>query len=255
MPQTRHNPLGYSSNYKRKTGRVSSRLAKREQKKMTQQTFLIFGLAIVVVIVFIVAVVPGLIRLTGLFLDGDGVTSDFGDTIPPRVPSISSPVTATYSASIKIEGFSEPESEVVLVMNASESNRSEADSDGKFDFVVDLSDEENSLSLYAIDKAGNESNSSRTHKIIFDDTAPTIEIETPSDGQQFELRKNQNITVKGLTEPRSKVFLNDRLIFAKSDGSFSTSLQLSEGDNELKIKVVDQAGNETEQVLNVKFRF
>jgi uncharacterized protein YfaP (DUF2135 family) len=254
MPSTNHNPVSYSQKSRRKSGRVTSRLVKREQKKMTQQTLMITGLSVVVVILFIFAVVPGLIKLTSLFLDSDSLNADPGDTIPPRVPSISAPAPATHSASIKVDGFGEPDSEVVLVLNGSEDERQSADADGKFNFEVFLNEDANSISFYAIDKSGNESNSSRVYEVTLDSTPPAIKIELPQDGQQFELRKNQSITVEGTTEPRAKVFLNGRLFFARSDGSFSTTYQLSEGDNELKVKAIDLAGNQSEQVVKVSFR-
>lgn len=253
MPKTRHNPVSYSGS--QKTRRVTSRLAKHQQRKMTQQTLFIIVLALIVLVMFVFAVVPGLIRLTGLFFDSSSVSFESSDTIPPRAPTISAPVSATHSASLVVEGFSEPESDVVLVLNGDESDRQTAEEDGKFSFDIGLSEEENKLVFYAVDAAGNESPVSKTFTIVRDTTPPDIIVDSPQDGQRIELRKNQAITVSGSTEPRAKVYLNDRLLFAKSDGSFSSTYQLNEGDNELRFKAVDDAGNEAETVMSVHFRF
>lgn len=255
QPQTYHDPVAYpvtSMPNSTKTGPVSSRLAKREQERLAKQTVILISIGVVVIIAFIFAVIPGLIRLTGS--SDTGLLGVNEDSVPPRPPSISSPVTATYSATIVVSGFSESESNVVLVLNGQESEKTTASTDGTFELKVPLAQAENSLAFYAIDKAGNESEVSRSYEITFDATPPSIELESPQDGQQFELRKNQSITVKGKTEANAKVYLNDRLVFANSDGSFSTNFQLAEGDNELRLRAIDKAGNELEQVVTVKFK-
>lgn len=253
QPQTYHDPVAYPNESMNSTNHISSRLAKREQKRLAKQTVVLIAIAFVVIIGFIFAVIPGLIRLTSMFVDS-GLPGANQDTVPPRPPSISSPVSATYSATIAVDGFSEAESEVVLVVNGEELDRAMAAADGTFAMNVSLQADSNELRFYAIDKAGNESETSRSYSVVYDELPPTIELETPTDGQQFELHKNQNITVKGKTESNSKVYLNGRLIFAGSAGDFSTTYQLSEGDNELRLRAVDKAGNEREQVITVKFR-
>lgn len=252
QPQTHHDPVAYPIDDMSKYPPVSSRLAKREQQRLAKQTALLIGIAFVVVIVFIFAVIPGLIRLTGS--SDNGLLNANDDKVAPRPPTISSPVTATHSATIAVAGFSEAESEVVLVLNGQEATRTDADSSGTFELRVDLDKDQNELSFFAVDKAGNESEVSRVYTVTYDAVPPKIELESPQDGQQFELRKNQNITVKGKTEANAKVYLNGRLVFANSDGSFSTTYQLAEGDNELRLRAVDKAGNELEQVVTAKFR-
>lgn len=252
-PQTNHDPLGYSPEFMAKTKKVKSRLAQNQKEKLAKQTAILIGVAFFILVAFIFAVIPGLIRLTSLFVD-TGLPNDSDDVVPPRPPTISSPVEATFSATIAVSGFSEADSEVVAVLNGSELDRTTADNEGSFEIDISLQEDENKLRFYAIDAAGNESDTSRTYSIVYDAVAPTIELESPQDGQQFELRKNQTITIKGTTEANAKVYLNDRLIFARSDGSFSSTHQLQEGDNELKFRAVDEAGNEREQVISVSFR-
>lgn len=253
QPQTYHDPVAYPTDTMAKTTQVSSRLAKREQQRLAKQTAILIGIGVIITIAFIFAVIPGLIRVTGGSGD-NGLLGADKDEVPPRPPTISSPVTATHSATIAVSGFSEGDSEVVLVLNGQEANRTTAASDGKFELDVSLGQNQNEFSFYAIDKAGNESEASRSYSVTYDAEPPTIELETPQDGQQFELRKNQTITIKGKTEADAKVYLNGRLVFANSDGNFSTTYQLAEGDNELRLRAVDKAGNEREQVVMVKFR-
>ncbi len=237
-----------------KTKTVNSRLAKAESKRMMKQTALFLVASVVLLLVFLFIILPGLIRFISSGGDVNQIVQT--DTIPPQTPIISAPVPATYSAQINIEGYGEVDSEIVLVLNSSEADRKVIDSeDGSFDFEVGLQDGENVITTYAIDEAGNESSVSKEYKVVFDNVPPQIGLETPEDGQQFELRKNQNITIKGTTEPRSTVYINGRRNYANSEGVFSTSYQLSEGDNNILIKIEDPAGNSAEKEIVVKFRY
>ena len=232
----------------------SSRLSKREKKRLTRQSLTLLALAIVLGLLFIFLVVPGLIRVWSWFRDS-GLTPNQGDQIAPSVPVVAAPPTATHSAQVRLEGFAESNSQVILWLNGQETSKIKAEADGKFEVVADLTEGENLLRLMAEDAAHNRSEPSREYKILFDQTSPVITISQPTDGQQFELRTNQLLNIKGQTEPQAKIYVNDRLVFTKNDGSFNTNFQLQEGDNQLKIKAVDLAGNQTEQALTVKFRF
>lgn len=243
----------FSMDYMARSRKTSSRLARKEEKRILQQSLIFGGLAVVVIIVFIFAVIPGLIKLTSLFVDNSSFSGPT-DTIPPRPPTISSPPIATPSAELAVDGFSEPKSTVILVLNGEQADEVEADEDGTFNIVIPLIEDDNEIVFFAKDEAGNESVTSKTYHVVYDDIPPHIDIQTPEDGQSFELRKNQNITIKGETEQKAKVYLNDRLIFTNSDGSFNGTFQLAEGDNPLTIKAVDQAGNTAEKTISVSFR-
>ncbi len=235
------------------TQRVSSRLAKTESRKMMKQTVLFIIASVILLLMFLFVIIPSVIRFVSSGGDVNQIVQS--DTIPPQVPLISAPVTATYSATINLEGYGEKQSEVVVVKNGSEDQRVRVEADdGKFEVPVSLDEGENTLSLYAVDEAGNESASSRTYTIALDKTAPTIEMENPQDGQTIELLKNQNVTVKGKTEPGSTVYINGRRTFANNEGVFSSNYQLAEGENKLLIRAEDPAGNAAETELTVTFK-
>lgn len=243
----------YSDNYMSKTSQVSSRLARKEQKKLTQQTIIFSAIAIFLFLLFIFIIIPGVIRLAGSIV-GSNLGKDPEDTIPPVAPTISAPVTATNSAQVKISGFAEKESEAVLVLNSEEFAREKVNEEGAFEFMVPLQDGENTLAFYAVDAAGNESGTTKTYKIVADQTAPELVIESPQDGTEIISRTNQQVQIKGSAGEEAKVSVNGKLLFTKSDGSFSGSYQLEEGDNKLLFIAVDDAGNTTEKEITVKFR-
>ena len=235
------------------TAAPTSRLTRKEQKKMMQQSLLFGGAAVILLIAFIFIIIPGLIRFTLAFL-GPVVSVEDVDDIPPQTPILSAPPAATYSAQVDLVGYGEPKSTITLVLNGSAHTEIVAGDDGSFSIPVALSEGENKVSAYAQDEAGNESAESKSFTIIQDTQAPTLEVAEPQDGQTIELRKNQILTIKGTTEENAKVYVNGRVVFAKDDGSFSTTYQLQEGENTLMIEAIDQAGNKTEKELKVTFK-
>ncbi len=75
----------------------------------------------------------------------------------------------------------------------------------------------------------------------------------PKPDSVIELKRNRNTLVSGETEPHAKVYLNDRLIVVDEAGQFSTTYYLNEGENVLRFVAIDQAGNQGELEIKVKF--
>jgi len=234
--------------------KVSSRLAQKEQKKLTQQTLITVVITVAILGLFVFVIMPGAIRLFFRLID-QGANFDPGDNVPPQVPVLNAPVSATHSASLKLTGFGEAKSDVVFVLNAEEIDRVQINDEGQFEYELDLDEGENALSLYSIDGSSNESNTTKTYQILMDNEAPTIEIEGPEDGAQIELKKNQQLTIKGITEAKAKVYVNGRISYADNEGNFKSSLLLNEGENKLEIRAEDKAGNSTQMELTVHFKF
>ena len=252
MPSSRK----YSSVYQRKNSkqRGSSRLAKKEQKKIQRQTFFYIFLGIVILLIFVFFLVPSIIRVFFNAIDQES-PFEVKDDVPPQVPILSSnPPEATFSASLNLAGYAEANSKVVFVLNGEEVADVLVSEEGDFEYDLDLKDGENEILLYGVDDAENESLKTRSYFLTQDTEAPFIEIEKPEDGASIELKKNRTTEISGSTEPGSKLYLNDRLILVGSEGDFSTTYYLDEGDNELKFRAVDKAGNETEKEIAVHFR-
>lgn len=251
------NSSRYSSIYQSKndkTHMASSRLVKREKNNIQRQTarYLFFGVAILLLFIFVI--VPNLIRLFFAIIDRESPFVET-DTVPPQVPVLSStPVEATYSATLSLTGFAEANSKVVFLLNSTKSGEVQVDESGAFSHDLALADEENELSIFGIDAANNESLKTQSYLIIRDTEAPFLELEEPKDGQVIELKKNRTLEIKGKTEPNARLFINDRLVLADGEGNFSTNYYLSEGKNELKFIVTDKATNKTERTIEVEFR-
>jgi bacillopeptidase F len=243
----------YSPVYQEATAQVTSRLTKHEQNKVAKQTAMIAGVSIVVALVFFFVVIPGLIRFVGAALDGN-INTDLADTIPPQKPVLAAPPDATPSAKVLIKGYTEAKAAVYVVANGEKTGEVIANDTGDFEIDVALTAGENTITAYAKDQAGNESELGKQYMIIMDNEVPKLELKDLADGQSFQTRQNQLLTVSGTTEPKARVYLNDRLVFAKADGSFTTKHQLNEGENILKFRILDQAGNQFEKELKVQFK-
>lgn len=232
---------------------ASSRFVRKEQKKLARQTILLTLLAVVISVVFVFVIVPQVVRLFFSVLDSD-TGLEVTDTIPPQPPALSGLPTATNSGQVRLQGFGEASSDVVIVLNGAQDTTVSTDETGKFEYEISLEDGDNEVTLFGQDAAGNESISTKPYVIYVDTEAPTIDLEAPTNDQVIELKKNQLTTVKGKTESKAKVFVNGRLTLANTEGEFSTTHLLAEGTNEILIRVVDVAGNSTEQKINVTFR-
>lgn len=202
---------------------------------------------------FIFFIMPRTVAFVFTILGSDSPTLN-ADTLPPQVPIVSAPVTATTEATITLNGYSEPASTVKFVLNGNAVADVKTAEDGAFSHELQLSEGANEIKTYAIDEAGNESQVSRTYSITRDSQAPELLISEPTAGEEFETRQEQTITVKGTTEAEAKVYINGRLVVANSEGEFSTTYFLEEGDNPLEIRSTDKAGNTTETELTVSFR-
>lgn len=236
------------------SARPASRLAKKEEKKLLIQTIGFIVVGVLILFAFIFLIMPTAIRLFFQFLDGNKGL-DVSDKIPPQVPILAAPADATNSATVSLSGYAEANSKVIFVLNGSEVSRVTATSEGTFTQDLRLETGENLLTTYSADEAGNESAKSTAYKIFMDTEPIEIKIEEPTSGAQIEGRKNQNLIIKGTAKPEAKIFVNDRLNYGKPDGSFAVSYALSEGENKIKLRVVDKAGNQAETELTINFRY
>jgi len=189
-----------------------------------------------------------IITLSNIKSKTEETTSE--DVIPPPVPRLSFVPEATNSAILSISGFTEPGAKVKIKFNDEEFN-SKADEEGKFLIEkLALREGKNEVSALAIDEAGNQSDYSEPLEIIYDNESPKLEIESPKNGSAVE---EQNIEVKGKTEPGARVLVNDHLVILDEEGGFSTKLMLKEGGNEITIVAQDSAGNKTEKKISVTY--
>lgn len=235
--------------------RVSSRLARKESQRLMRQSVFFVLLTIVALAALVKWGIPSLVKLATFLgeIQSADQPIEQGDDIAPFPPQIGLAIDATSSAQIDITGYAEAESEVVLYVNEEKVGENTSDDGGEFEFLrVELAEGENVIWSQAIDGAGNKSEMSEEKVVWFDNKAPFIEISSPEFGDGV-VSEEKVLEVEGKTEVGARVYVNDRLARLNEEGVFSGQAVLNEGDNEVKVRVVDRAGNESEEVFTIAF--
>ena len=154
---------------------------------------------------------------------------------------------ATNSAEVVISGTSLSGYNVLLYINGELDDREKVRND-EFSFEKTLTEGENIIKLKASFK-DRESEFTDPFVINIKTTSPILEIESLSDGQEVS---KQSFEVKGKTDLGARVTVSGYWALMEVD-RFSYTIQLKDGDNEIKIEAVDEAGNKTEKIVRVKY--
>lgn len=235
---------------------MPSRLSRLEEKRTKKQLYTV-SIGIVVLIIVLISIgIPLIIRVSVFLgnLKSSQPAKDSGDQTPPLAPILASILEATNSATIKIEGYAEPESNLKLYLNGSEVESVLVGIDGDFGFTdVILRLGDNTFYTIATDQAGNESPESEKQTIVYKKTGPQLEVIEPQPDQEFG-KNFETIQVKGKTDVGVQVRINDRFVTVSDDGSFSFNLKLTQGENQITVKAFDTAGNQTEKQLKVTYK-
>lgn len=170
--------------------------------------------------------------------------------IPQQQAVILSPVLdplpeATKATTITIHGKATAKMQLILFLNDAEYKRLAVSDDGTFE-VNDIPVSEGSVTASAkiTDDKNNISELSNVITTMVDRTAPKLTVDKPADGITIN-DGTHKATVNGITDEDMKVTINGRIAVVKSDGSFTYSMPLNDGENILSILSKDAAGNET----------
>jgi len=231
-----------------------SRKNKVEEKRNIRNAFL-FGFLTIALLVLFVFYGFGIIAKFVVFL-GDikkgnsPVVSD--DSTPPIPPRFEPIPKATNNQEFDINGSTEPGADVELTVNG-KVHELLANSDGEFQYSANLEDGDNTISAYSKDSAGNKSPETDKLTIVYDHTPPTLDISKPQDGASFYGSKQRQLVIEGKTESGTQVSVSGRHVVIDANGGFTYLMTLSEGENELNIKVQDIAGNISEKDMTVTY--
>ena len=233
----------------------------RIQKKATNQTLYLAKRIVVTNVLSILLIGFTYFWIVGILSNANSLWDIFKgkdvysqkDTIAPVTPYLNPVSEATIDDSVTISGKAEPSTKIVLKIDGKESQDTTTDNDGVFTFTnIPVSFISQQISVIAKDNAGNESKESHIYSVIKDNTPPEFEITAPKEDEKFK-STGRNYKVTGITEPNTSVTLNEQIGFVSSTGEFFVNIRLNEGKNELKIKVKDKAGNETEKDINMYY--
>lgn len=222
---------------------------KRRQQVKNYRRIFIFGSLTLFLLVFIFS--GGLTALVNLaFLVAQPTKTT---TVLPHLPAYLTPPilaplpSATNNADLTITGLAQKENKIDIFLNDQLVLQADPNDDGQFKATVILEEEENTVYAIAQDFLGNRSLPSEKQGVVFDTEAPELTVDQPVPQQKFSGQENRNIQIRGLTEVGAQLYLNDRLVIVDSGGQFTTTWRLNQGENSLKFRAQDLAGNETEE--------
>ena len=179
-------------------------------------------------------------------------TVKVGSLAPPAPPRFKLLPDATNQKNINLEGSVGVGNTVVVNFNGNEEEIL-ADASGNFTFKVTLLDGKNTYSAFTKDPQGGESQKTQELQIIYDKEEPKIVVNSPSEGATFFGAKQQNLEITGSCEVNSSLTVNERIIAINADGNFKTNYLLNDGENILRFKATDSAGNTSEKEVKVNY--
>jgi YD repeat-containing protein len=151
----------------------------------------------------------------------------------------------TRQSSIVVDGTVIDSTAVTMTINGTPVT---VGNNGTFSYVFLLNQGRNNISVAATDAAGNLS--SEDLFVIRDTTAPILSVTSPVNGV---VTNHSSVTVSGTVNDSAAVTLTingDSVLV--TNGSFSTSVLLSEGINTIAIVATDAAGNSSSQTRSVR---
>lgn len=235
-----------------------SRLSKNLEKRTKKRLYISIIGIIVILFVLIRFGIPALINVSLFLANGKDqqlaqkAQNDQAIVFPP---TLIQSFTATNSATISVSGTASPKQEVELFVNNELSGTTNVKDDGSFTFNnITITSGGNIIKAKAKAKANNkESDFSNTLSITYTNKAPSLTIDSPQDNQTFSGGSQQDVTVKGKTDPDVKVTVNGFWAITDSSGDYSYSLHLQNGDNPVKVVAQDAAGNQSEKDITIHF--
>jgi uncharacterized protein YfaP (DUF2135 family) len=228
---------------------------KVEEKKVYRKLILTFVVLISIGLFLVFAGLPLLARtilfFTSFKTDKSNLTTNNSSILFP--PSLNPIFEATNTAKIIISGYGEKEAAIKIIVNGREQVKATSDAEGKFTAInINLTEGENIIKAVNI-KDNKESTTSSPITVIYKKTLPKLEIEKPTDGDKFS-GDQQNISIIGTTDQGNRLIINERMAIIDPQGKFNFPYKLAEGDNNLKITALDNAGNQSIKELKVNYR-
>ena len=230
------------------TPRRSEKALRQELRKRLMWLLIIFVVAVCALVFF----APQVGSLFGYF---SKYRNDPGyiPTPKPMPPVFIDAPEATNQETLSLSGRALPGSTVKIYVNGPERGTTTAGADGVFSFSdIKLSLGTNTVSAKAFDVKGDASDNSEFIVINYDKEAPEIELEDLEDGDVVR-NLNKRIEISGKINEKATITINEKTAIQKSDLTFDFIMGVNDGDVEIKIEVVDLAGNKTEKELTVKY--
>lgn len=229
-----------------------SRLTETEEKNNVRSAVVFGGLTIVLIVLGLVFGIPLFSKFVGLFTKNSSQQQSTQSTTTLLAPNVSTLPKYTNQQSISIKGTAQPNSTIKIFFNNS-SDETVTDGSGNFAANVTLTKGVNTIYAKTVDSNGNESQPSVSYSVNYTNQTPNLTVNTPQNNQNFYGSASKSLDIQGSTDAGNTVTINDHIAILDANGKFSYSIDLQNGDNQLKIVSTDLAGNKKEIDLKVIF--
>lgn len=227
-----------------------SRLQQVETQKSIKSSVIYGGLTIVIIIISLVFGIPLFSKFINLFSKPSAQTSSQNEILVP--PTISTLPQYTNKSTLQVTGTAKPNTNVKIFF-ANSSDETTSDDSGSFSFNIGLTKGANTVYAKTESQDGNLSESSNSFIVNYSTQDPSLTIYNPQNNQTFYGDSQKTLSIQGLTDAGNTVTINDRVAIVDGSGKFNLNFDLQNGDNDLKIISLDQAGNKKEIDLKVTF--
>lgn len=224
-----------------------SRLLSVEERRHRRKAFIYGLLSLLILFAFLFYGLPTIASLSAILGDFRPKSVDETDKKPPAKPRFLTQSVATNNATLILSGIDQAGVEVALFQNGKDLGIVKTTDTGSFEKLVKLTEGNNKFTARAKNDKGVESQNSDTLEIILDTSPPEIIITEPT-GKNFTEEK---ITIKGEVDEDAEVSVNDKIVVLDEQNSFSASVTLKSGENNIVIKAVDKASNEATLELSL----
>lgn len=174
--------------------------------------------------------------------------------LPPPVLNI--PFESTSSSKISITGYSTAETKVEIYLDDEIQTTVSTKEDGSFvsDLII-LNLGTNNIYGKTVDNEGNKSLASKNTKVIYDNQKPKLDLDQPQDNQTIT-GGDKKVTVSGSVAPTNtvSVTINGMRVILNTEGKFSQTIDLSEGDNNITVAATTQTDTNTQISRKVTYQ-
>lgn len=171
-----------------------------------------------------------------------------------ETPVINSPNDGdiTSDEEVTVEGNASPTTEVKLLNNGEDAGAVDVDDEGEFSIPTELNEGENELVAVNV-MDDEEVDESDPVNITLDTTAPELTIDKPTDGDKTN---RETVTVEGTAQDDNLDYVEVNGQTANvSDDHYSKRILLDNGENDINVVAVDEAGNESTETVTIDVNY
>jgi hypothetical protein len=233
-----------------------SRRAERKSKKNFFLTLIICAFLIFILFAWFIPTFISSLSLLNRFKEPTKISKSISDNAFLAPPVLNIPYEATNTATILVRGYTTPDTTVEIYLDNQLESTTKSVFDGSFiSDQVNLNLGSNSISGKTVDASGNKSYGSKPIVITYSNEKPILDVTEPQDNLVIT-GGDKKVTVSGKTNSDKEIAItiNGNRAIVNSDGNFSQTVQINEGDNDIVIQATDKAGNVTEVTKKVKYQ-